>query len=229
MNCKKFLINEERVVMKMWKKSLFASSALFLLAACADMDTAPETEPDPDEEVVDEDAADEGATSDEADDITGTDPQMTAVEVDMYNSDAEHVGTATFDEDEEGVVIHLNLENVPAGEYGMHIHEYGAATPPSFEDAGDHFNPTGADHGFDAEDGHHLGDLPNLVIPENGIVNETIEVPDVSLLPDAEYTLASEQGTSLIIHTEPDDYESQPTGDAGDRMIGGVIFAPEDQ
>jgi Cu-Zn family superoxide dismutase len=213
--------------MKNWKKIIVGMSAGLLLAACGE-ETAPETQTDPDEETAEEEGVveEEGATDEDTDE-TGTDPEMAALQIEMYNSDSELVGTATFDEQEDGVMLHLNLENVPAGEYGMHIHEVGQATPPSFEDAGDHFNPTGADHGFDAEDGHHLGDLPNLVIPENGVVNETIEIPEVSLLPDAEYTLATEEGTSLIIHTEPDDYETQPTGDAGERMIGGVIFSPE--
>lgn len=207
--------------MKVWKMSLFTSSALLLLAACGtDTGTAPEDGTAPEEDSTEESAEE---------DPTETDPEMTSVQVDMYNSDAEQVGEATFDEDEGGVVISLSLEEMPAGEYGIHIHENGAATPPDFEDAGDHFNPTDAEHGFDAEGGPHLGDLPNLVVPENGVVDETIEVSEVSLLPDAEYTLDSEQGTSLIIHTEPDDYESQPSGDAGDRMVGGVIFESESE
>lgn len=204
----------------------FAASAGLLLAACGE-ETAPETQQNPDDDTAEEEGAveEEGATEETIE--VGTDPEMASLQIEMYNSDSELVGTATFDESEEGVMLHLNLEDVPAGEFGMHIHEVGEATPPSFEDTGDHFNPTDAEHGFDSEDGHHLGDLPNLEVPENGVVNETIEIPEVSLLPDAEYTLSTEEGTSLIIHTEPDDYESQPSGEAGERMIGGIIFSPE--
>lgn len=213
--------------MSIYKKMTFMASTLLLLAACGD-DQVPSTETGLDDELeVEEEGTDDEGSEAEDTDLTGTDEEMAAIEVDMYNSNSELVGTAVFDEGEDGVIIYLNLEDVPAGEYGMHIHENGAATPPSFEDAGGHFNPTDAEHGFDVEGGHHLGDLPNVVVPENGIVNETIEVPDVSLLPDAEYTLATEEGTSLIIHTEADDYETQPTGDSGDRMIGGVIFSPQ--
>lgn len=213
--------------MSIYKKMTFMASTLLLLAACGD-DQVPSTETGLDDELeVEEEGTDDEGSEAEDTDLTGTDEEMAAIEVDMYNSNSELVGTAVFDEGEDGVIIYLNLEDVPAGEYGMHIHENGAATPPGFEDAGGHFNPTDAEHGFDVEGGHHLGDLPNVVVPENGIVNETIEVPDVSLLPDAEYTLATEEGTSLIIHTEADDYETQPTGDSGDRMIGGVIFSPQ--
>lgn len=207
------------------------SGALLFMVACGDEDVT-ELEESGQEEVAD-DAVDEdnGAEEDEDSNVLedgGTDPEVTALDVDLVNTDATYVGSAVFDEGEDGVTLTLNLEGLPAGEYGMHIHEAGMATPPTFEDAGGHFNPTDADHGFDTEDGHHLGDLPNLVVPENGIVNETIDIPDVSLLPDAEFTLATEEGTSLIIHTEPDDYETQPTGDSGERMVGGVIFAPQD-
>lgn len=205
------------------KLALLSGTALFLVA-CGE-DGVTQLEDSGTEDVAkDEGDVDEDSLLEDA----GTDEQFTTLDVDMVNSDGTYVGSAVFDEGEDGVTLNLNLEGLPAGEYGMHIHEVGQATPPTFEDAGGHFNPTDAEHGFDAEDGHHLGDLPNLVVPENGIVSETIEIPDVSLLPDAEYTLATEEGTSLIIHTEADDYESQPTGDAGDRMAGGVIFAPQE-
>lgn len=58
----------------------------------------------------------------------------------------------------------------------------------------------------------------------NAIFEETMEIQKVTLQPDEKNTLNSEQGTSLILHTEADDYKSQLTGDAGDRMLGGVIF-----
>ncbi|MCC5896150.1 MAG: superoxide dismutase family protein [Alkalibacterium sp.] len=212
----------------MFKRGRLAllSGAVLTMVACADEVT--ELEESGQEDVAEDQ---EETTDDESTDVLedgGTDEEYTSIDVDMVNSDSTLVGSAVFSESEEGVTLTLNLEGLPAGEYGMHIHEFGIATPPTFEDAGGHFNPTDAEHGFDSEDGHHLGDLPNLVVPENGIVNETIEVSDVSLLPDAEYTLATEDGTSLIIHTGPDDYETQPTGDSGERMVGGVIFAPQD-
>jgi len=205
------------------KLALLSGIALFLVA-CGEDEVTQLVESGTEDVAEDEGDVDEDSLLEDA----GTDEQFTTLDVDMVDSDGTYVGSAVFDEDENGVTLNLNLEGLPAGEYGMHIHEVGQATPPTFEDAGDHFNPTDAEHGFDAEDGHHLGDLPNLVVPENGIVSETIEIRDVSLLPDAEYTLATEEGTSLIIHTEADDYESQPTGDAGDRMVGGVIFAPQE-
>ena len=149
------------------------------------------------------------------------------VETEVINNEEKVLGTATFRQDTEGVVtLELALEGLSEGEYGMHIHTVGLATAPTFEDAGGHFNPKEVEHGTESETGPHAGDLPNLVVGEDGTVNETIEIPNVSLDPEGENTLNSTDGTSLIIHTGTDDYMTQPTGDAGDRQAAAVIFAP---
>lgn len=190
--------------MKKFIQLFVAASTVLVLGACGNAE------------------AQEGSTFTER--ITGTDPTMASNKVTMYTTDSGAAGSAVFQETEDGVTLHLSLQGVPAGEYGMHIHESGPATPPTFEDAGDHFNPTNVEHGVNSETGPHLGDLPNLVVPENGTVNQTFEIPGISLQPDAENTLDDEDGSSLIIHTQPDDYESQPSGDAGNRMMGGTIY-----
>lgn len=179
-------------------------------------------------DVVDESAMSELESEMASDEETTEDAEaeIEPIEVDMMNADGESVGTATFEETDAGVTLTLELEGLPEGEYGMHIHENGMATPPTFEDAGSHYNPTDVEHGTESDTGPHLGDLPNLEVGEDGTVSMTIDIPDVTLQADAENTLNTESGTALIIHTEADDYMSQPTGDAGDRMVGGVIFAP---
>lgn len=149
------------------------------------------------------------------------------VETEVINTEEKVLGSATFRQDNKGVVtLEIALEGLTEGEYGMHIHTVGLATAPTFEDAGGHFNPEEVEHGTESETGPHAGDLPNLVVGEDGKVNETIEIPNVSLDPEGENTLNSTDGTSLIIHTGTDDYTTQPTGDAGDRQAAAVIFAP---
>lgn len=225
--------------MKKISKMMLMTSTALLLAACADtteenQDAAVEDEPTEQvEETEDTEITEETETTDDseetddsetADDTESEEADAESVTVDMLNNDGESAGTAVFEETDEGVTLELSLEGLPEGEYGMHIHEVGQATPPTFEDAGSHFNPTDVEHGTESETGPHIGDLPNLEVPEDGIVEETIEIPDTTLAEDGENSLNWEQGTSLIVHTEADDYETQPTGDAGDRMLGGVIF-----
>lgn len=60
----------------------------------------------------------------------------------------QYIGTANLSEDKNGVLLSLSVSNLPPGEHGFHIHETGECTPPNFESAGGHFNPTGRQHGF---------------------------------------------------------------------------------
>lgn len=185
-----------------------------------------ETESESSETTESSDSTDktESTDSSEATDIKEYDFE---VETEVINADKAEIGTATFRQDTDGIVtVELKLKDLEAGEYGMHIHTVGLATAPTFEDAGGHFNPKDVEHGTESETGPHAGDLPNLVVGEDGIVEETIEIPDVSLDPAGENTLNSTDGTTLIIHEGTDDYTTQPTGDAGDRQAAAVIFAP---
>lgn len=212
--------------MKNFKKLVTITSAGLLLGAFSPsiMNVLAEEEAATEESA---ESAEETETTETTDSAESTEEYAFEIETEVINSEDETIGTATFRQDQEGVVtLELELEGLEEGEYGMHIHEVGLATAPTFEDAGSHFNPTDVEHGTNSETGPHAGDLPNLVVGAEGTVSETIEIPDVSLDPEGENTLNSTDGTTLIIHTEADDYESQPTGDAGDRQAAAVIFAP---
>lgn len=145
------------------------------------------------------------------------------MEVDIENTDEENVGTATLTEEDEGVLVNFKGENLSKGTHGFHIHEKGECEAPDFESAGDHFNPDDADHGFDEEDGPHAGDMPNIAVGEDGKVHQSFLLEDVTLDTDDDYSLVDDKGTALVIHEEADDSESQPAGDAGDRMACGTI------
>lgn len=209
--------------MKKIVSTLFLSSTL-LLAACANDqqpadDTATTDEESTTEEVVDETTVDEVIDDSETEET---------VEVTMLNSEGEESGTATFTETDEGVTLTYEFFNLPEGEFGMHIHETGSATAPDFEDADSHWNPSDVEHGVDSETGPHLGDLPNIVVDSSGEVSgeEVLENATLAGEPaEGEYSLHNDgQGTALIVHDGADDYETQPTGDAGDRQLGGVII-----
>lgn len=145
------------------------------------------------------------------------------IEVDLKNKDGERTGFAELSETEEGVNIYIEAWDLPPGEHGFHIHEKGICEEPSFESAGEHFNPTHKKHGFDHPDGPHAGDLPNLKVAKDGTVAETFMAPKVTLKRAKDHSLLQEEGTALVIHEDPDDYISQPAGDAGERIACGVI------
>ena len=76
--------------------------------------------------------------------------------------------------------ITATLTGLPPGQHAFHIHEVGTCEPP-FESAGGHFNPTGKRHGKDNPQGPHLGDLPNLDVPQSGRVKTEMTLKGVTL------------------------------------------------
>jgi superoxide dismutase, Cu-Zn family len=138
----------------------------------------------------------------------------------LIDTKATPVGTAQLNQLEQGVQILIAISGLPAGEHALHIHETGECEPP-FESAGDHFNPTDAEHGWDSAGGPHAGDLPNIYLGEGEL--EVAFLTDQVTLEDGETSVFDDDGSAIVIHQGLDDYHSQPSGDAGDRVACGVI------
>jgi Cu-Zn family superoxide dismutase len=141
----------------------------------------------------------------------------------LSNAEGEPVGSVELTETDNGTLIFADLENLPQGAHGFHIHEAGKCEPP-FKSAGGHYNPAGASHGFASPGGSHAGDLPNLQVPESGAV--TAEFFKANLKVDdslLDYGTMENEGAAIVIHAAADDYESDPAGDAGKRIACGVL------
>jgi len=100
----------------------------------------------------------------------------------------------------------------PIGPHGFHIHqngtcEVGDPTNP-FQAAGGHWNPSNEPHG------NHAGDFP-VLFSNNGVA--------IMWFFTNKFTVEQAIGKAVIIHESPDDYRSQPAGDAGRRLACGVI------
>ncbi len=134
------------------------------------------------------------------------------------------VGTAEFVEGSGRVSIKVNITGgVEPGEHGIHVHETGALTP-SFEAAGDHFNPMDKNHGFESPNGPHAGDLGNIFVGTDGTASYST-FNDRVTLSGGPNSLLDGDGSALVIHAMPDDYVTDPSGDSGDRVAAGVIEA----
>jgi len=135
------------------------------------------------------------------------------------------VGTADFVEEPNGLNIIVNLQpgqqGVEPGVHGIHIHETGDVTP-DFEAAGEHFNPTNLQHGFNNPNGPHSGDLENIPVNEDGSASyaTTTNLATLSAGPNS---LLDSDGSALVIHAQADDYQTDPSGESGDRDAAGVI------
>ena len=150
----------------------------------------------------------------------------------LRDNEGNPVGNATFTEGESGVVVTVNITGgIEPGVHGIHIHEKGDLSSPDFESAGGHFNPTGAEHGFDNPQGPHAGDLPNITVGQDGTASYQTVNDRITLSPGPS-SILDEDGSALIVHAMADDYQTNDDpetgpGTSGNRVAAGVIEAAE--
>lgn len=104
-------------------------------------------------------------------------------------------------------VFGLPQEN-PSGFFALHIHQGTSCTGDGFPDTGSHYHPTEAAHPA------HAGDLPPLLSCHGKA--------HLAVLTDR-FTLPEVLGRTVVIHSGPDDFRSQPAGNAGAKIACGVI------
>lgn len=140
----------------------------------------------------------------------------------LMNADGQNVGSVSVFGTQSGLVrANISVTDLAAGGHGIHFHETGSCEG-DFSSAGGHVAGD-AQHGL-VEGGPHPGDLPNGFVEEDGVL--TYETFSTWL--DIDRDLVDEDGSALVIHAGPDDYESQPSGNSGDRVACAVLeVAPE--
>lgn len=129
-------------------------------------------------------------------------------------------GTANFYQvpTQPGIFVEIELSNLPvfsedsaSGDapsfLGFHLHENGDCSN-NLANTGSHYNPQNALHP------HHLGDFPSL-LNNHGVAYMAFY--------DQYLTLEDISNRSLIIHSNRDDFTSQPSGDSGEKIACGVI------
>lgn len=139
-------------------------------------------------------------------------------------------GTATFEQQGGGVRVSVTVSGLTPGQHGMHVHEFGRCTPGvdpatntvvAFGGAGGHFDPgMSRNHDDPQADNHagHGGDLPMLTVGADGTGRATFTTAKVSLTG-----MNGVLNRSLVIHAQPDDYRSDPSGMTGARERCGII------
>ncbi|MBD0384797.1 superoxide dismutase family protein [Paenibacillus sp. WST5] len=137
----------------------------------------------------------------------------------LYDAKGSRIGHAVLTPGQEGVTITLEVSNLTPGQHGFHIHEK-SFEGFDFKTAGGHFNPENKKHGHSNSEGHHLGDLQNLEIGADGKGRLEYLIKGASLDKTSKHSIV---GRSLIIHAKADDGKTDPAGDSGDRIAGGVI------
>lgn len=146
---------------------------------------------------------------------------MATASAELMGADGTEHGTVEFQQTATGVLVTADLTDVPAGVHGFHIHETGSCEP-DFQAAGGHFAGD-MQHGYMVNGGPHPGDMPNIHVSDSGSLMIEVFNPNISLTEGEDGYLFDDDGSAMMIHAGEDDYESQPSGDAGDRIACGVI------
>jgi len=107
----------------------------------------------------------------------------------------------------------------PNQQHGFHIHDAGDCSSGDGMSAKGHFNPYGKPHGNPSSPDHHAGDMLALRSDASGNARVDTSLDIISVTPGP----ASVIGRGLIVHADPDDYTTQPTGNAGARLACAVI------
>lgn len=132
-------------------------------------------------------------------------------------------GTATIEPSADGLKLTVNAEALPPGTHGIHVHMVGKCEGPGFETAGAHWNPTTRQHGLENPQGSHAGDLPNLVVGADGRGTLTANLAGATMT--GEGGLLDADGAALVVHADPDDLKTDPSGNSGGRIACGVFAA----
>ncbi|MCY3575779.1 MAG: superoxide dismutase family protein [bacterium] len=151
----------------------------------------------------------------------------TAASASILDPDGNVVGTAEFEQGPTGVLITVAMSGLTPGAHGIHLHEVGACTP-DFKAAGGHITATDeAQHGLKnpqrTVDNHDNGDLPNLYAAADGIAHAEFFTSLVTVSGGSMPSLLDADGSTLVIHENPDDHITQPIGGAGGRVGCGII------
>ena len=148
--------------------------------------------------------------------------QAQTAKASLKDATGKDVGAVQLIQTPHGVLLRMSLKGVAPGEHAFHVHAVGKCEAP-FTSAGGHFNPASKKHGMEATEGAHAGDMPNLFIPPNGELKIDVANHMISLVKGQPNSVFDADGSAIIIHAGPDDYKTDPTGNAGDRIVCGVI------
>jgi|SRR5579871_112858 len=127
-------------------------------------------------------------------------------------------GVVRFHATEEGVEITGEITGLTPGGHGFHVHQFGDCSSADPKCHGAHFNPDKKKHGGPDAEERHVGDLGNIMANDMGIA--TIKMKDKVIALSGLHNII---GRSIIIHAKEDDLKSDPAGNAGDRIAGGVV------
>ena len=147
-----------------------------------------------------------------------TDEPQGGAPMPVINSNGQQIGTVRAWQTAGGISFHVTASGLSHGVHGIHVHPIGRCDPPDVASAGTHWNPMGRQHGLNNPQGPHAGDLPNVTVAANGVLDQTVVLPNATMAQ-----LLDADGASILIHAGADDYVSQPSGNSGAKIACAII------
>lgn len=151
--------------------------------------------------------------------------EVNTANIKLINNTGKEIGYVYLKQGTEGVVMRIHANHLSPGVHGMHFHKVGDCSDHRhFYTAKGHIMPTGKPHGLLHPQGPHAGNLPNIIVHEDGSVDVELYTELVSLSGQkGKPALLDSDGSTLIIHEYEDDHFSQPIGGSGGRIACGVV------
>ncbi|EFG1183757.1 superoxide dismutase [Cu-Zn] SodC [Escherichia coli] len=147
---------------------------------------------------------------------TGAQAASEKVEMNLVTSQGvgQSIGSVTITETDKGLEFSPDLKALPPGEHGFHIHAKASAA----ESAGGHLDPQNTGKHEGPEGAGHLGDLPALVVNNDGKATDAVIAPRLKSLDEV-------KDKALMVHVGGDNMSDQPKplGGGGERYACGVI------
>lgn len=129
-------------------------------------------------------------------------------------------GIVTFKQVGNSVLVTGTISGLkPNQEHGFHIHEKGDCSDGDAMGTGGHFNPVISVHGAHGLGSHHAGDLPSLKADATGKARVNFTSKTISVASSVTQII----GRGLVVHRDPDDFKTQPSGNSGPRLACAVI------
>lgn len=149
----------------------------------------------------------------------------------LLTPSGQSAGQATLTPVQGGLDVQIAAQGLTPGLHGLHIHAQGACAPGpdaatgrivDFGAAGGHFDPGAShNHGQPGQPPNmaHAGELPALQVGANGSGTLRYLNPNLTLSPG----MTSVMGRTVVVHADPDDYQTDPAGNSGARILCGMI------
>ncbi len=152
-------------------------------------------------------------------------PGYSGARATLMTADGRQAAYAEVGQDGDAIKVMIEARDLAPGTYGAHLHAIGNCEAPGFDSAGPHWNPTERAHGSENPAGPHHGDLPNLTVDASGRGTLNFRIAGASTTEGAA-RLFDEDGAAVVIHAQPDDYRTDPSGNSGARIACGQLARP---